>query len=695
MILRVCVVIPTFNNAGTISEAVKDVLHNTPYPVLVIDDGSDTPVTNALYSWDVREALESGRVWVERFEQNRGKGGALQFAIGELARRGFTHMVTMDGDGQHFAREINKLVQLALKNPWDLIIGDRKLRSASVPEISKFGRAFSNFWVNYQTGHQIKDSQSGFRLYPLLPIQTMQFLTRKYDFEIEVLIRLIWKGINVREVEIDVHYPEGDERVSHFNKLWDNVRISTLNFILVVVSLIKTHGSPIELSLALGLGVAVGCTPFYGFHTLIAIALAFVFRLNVVIMWLGTHVSTPILAPFLILLEEKVGQYMLHPSPDTGMQTELSRWLAGSAVVSVVMGVLTMVVTFVIAWRVKNLKQRSNWSGRTRGGRLGNGFMKLVLKHGQLHHAYFLLNFIVPYFYLFAPKARAGLNEYWKLQAPQDRWWQRQMRIVTHLFRYGQVLLDRVYHGFHKNAQFKISENGVQNIVRAVEAKDGLIMLSAHLGAWDLAATLLNHDQLSDQVAVVEFRTEGLSFQEVKDSVQPSAVQSLNTNVATDAIFEIHTALRNGRCLALMGDRPLGDRFELIPFFGKLAPFDMTAFRLAAVTEKPLLFTFGFKGKADRYDFYAYPAERYQFKREESREEQCYRWALSYVQHLEALLKKYPEQWFNFYSFWSSLPTVPTGGLGAQGNNRLLEELKPPVRLKPELAPEPTTNGEL
>ena len=109
MILRVCVVIPTYNNARTISEVVKDVLLTTPFPVLVVDDGSDTPVSGALYSWDVRGALEAGRVRVVRFEKNRGKGAALRFAISELASQGYTHMMAMDGDGQHFAREIHKL----------------------------------------------------------------------------------------------------------------------------------------------------------------------------------------------------------------------------------------------------------------------------------------------------------------------------------------------------------------------------------------------------------------------------------------------------------------------------------------------------------------------------------------------------------------------------------------------------------
>src|SRR4051812_6938165 len=120
MILRVCVVIPTFNNSRSISEVVKDVLTSTAHPVLVVDDGSETPVVNCLYSWEVRQALESGRVRVVRLERNAGKGAALKCAIEDCVSHGFTHMVTLDADGQHHGYEIKKLTELAKLHPWDL-----------------------------------------------------------------------------------------------------------------------------------------------------------------------------------------------------------------------------------------------------------------------------------------------------------------------------------------------------------------------------------------------------------------------------------------------------------------------------------------------------------------------------------------------------------------------------------------------
>lgn len=692
MILRICVVIPTFDNARTISEVVKDVLISTPFPVLIVDDGSETPVANALYSWEVRGALEEGRVRVVRFEKNHGKGRALQFAIGDLVALGFTHMFSMDGDGQHHAREILKLTELAKDHPWDLIIGNRQLKSEAVPEISKFGRKFSNFWVNYQTGSHIKDSQSGFRLYPLFPLQTMKFWTSHYDFEIEVLIRLMWNGIHVRETEIDVYY--GTDRVTHFDKFWDNLRISVLNTLLVIMSLLRTHRSSRELALAAGMGVFIGCTPFFGFHTLLVAAAAFTLRLNFIVMWLGTHISTPLLAAFVVMAEIYIGRHWLHIGPEGSAKDDFFQWMAGSVVLGLGLGLLVMVLTYGLAWYFQNRKRRSNWTGRTRGGRLGNGFLKLVLRYGGIEAGYTFLLLIVPYFYIFAPRGRRGLSEYWQLLEAKDTWRTKQLRIVEHFYRFGQVLMDRVYQGYHEEKCFKATHSGMENILNTIQEKRGLIMLSAHMGAWDLATALLGSNGFVDQIHVVEFQSSGLSFQKVKDKIDPKHVHTVDSGKSSDAIFEIHSALKNGRGLGLMGDRPLGDRFELIPFLGKLAPFDMTAFRLASATRVPLLFTFGFKNKSGVYDFYARPSKVYEFNTDEPRELQTYNWAKEYVSDVEYFVRRYPMQWFNFYPFWSSLPTAPSGELGAQSNNNLLEELGKPRLAKSGLAPDPMSNGE-
>ncbi len=689
MILRVCVVIPTYNNTQTISDVVKDVVLKTPFPVLIVDDGSDRPVGDCLYSWDVKQAMESGRVRLVRFPKNRGKGAALRFAIQDLVGQGFTHMLTMDGDGQHLAAEIQKLVEIARDHPWDLIIGNRKFRGDTVPSASKFGRKFSNFWVAYQTGAKVRDSQSGFRLYPLFTIQNFSFFTRKFDFEIEVLIRLIWKGIQVRETEIEVIYQKPGERVSHFHKFWDNFRLSVLNTGLVTATLLKSRRSPAQLAAGVGVGVMIGCTPFFGLHTLIVAGVCFLLRLNGLAMLLGSQISIPPLAPFVILGSIYVGNQWLNVKLMDGLVPHFYQWLTGSLVVGAGLGIVAAVITYIAAVLAQNKRSKqSNWTGRARGGRFGNGFLLVVLRTLGLRAGYFCLYFIIPYFYLFAPQGRRGLNEYYRLLMPELGFWRRQGQIMRHFFRYGQVLMDRVYQGYATKLLFEVRADGRENILDPLKDGGGLILLGGHLGGWDLSSSLLSITGLSDKMYRIEHKPAGYSYHSMTENLRKGMVTSVDSKPNQDAIFTIHQSLQLGKCVALMGDRPIGDRFELISFLGKLAPFDVTAFRLAAATRSPLTFTFGFKGKGNEYEFFARPPKLYQYSPQLPRELQLYAWTESFVREVERFLKIYPEQWFNFYSFWSSVPTAPDGSPSKAAGHCLLEELPIPSQWESGWAPD-------
>ena len=140
------IAIPVYNNPDTILAVVEDCLAKTKLPIVVIDDGSAVPVAEFLIS--CAEQLQNGRLRILRQETNQGKGAALKLAINYCIEQGFTHCLTMDGDGQHLASEIFNLEKAAWKNPWDVIIGKREFEGDNVPGISKFGRKFSNFWVN-------------------------------------------------------------------------------------------------------------------------------------------------------------------------------------------------------------------------------------------------------------------------------------------------------------------------------------------------------------------------------------------------------------------------------------------------------------------------------------------------------------------------------------------------------------------
>jgi len=211
----VIVVVPTYNNPLSIKAVIADIL-NHGYKVIVSDDGSDVPVAS-LY-----ENTSTENIYFVRHESNQGKGEAIISAAKKAKELGYTHILSMDGDGQHLASQAPKLIEVIEDET--IIIGARNFDLDNVPLGSKFGRWFSNMWACWDTGYTITDSLSGYRIYPVsiidLPIESHRF-----DWEMEVLVRHADAGKKIKEVVIECYYPLAEERVSHFRKFEDTVAI--------------------------------------------------------------------------------------------------------------------------------------------------------------------------------------------------------------------------------------------------------------------------------------------------------------------------------------------------------------------------------------------------------------------------------------------------------------------------------------
>lgn len=249
------VAIPTYNNAGSIAQVVAGVLEAAPrLPLVVVDDGSTDGTGDAARAAmglagpspgegpaetepgappgshkAPNRAPDAPAREVLRHPVNRGKGATLLTALQHAFAHGYSHLVTLDGDGQHLPQDIPKLVDEARKHPQALLVGARDLGGENVQGISRFGRRFSNFWLWVQTGVRLADSQSGFRVYPTAPVLSLGLRGRRFDFEVEVLTLGARARLPLGAVPVGVHYPPPSERVSHFNKAWDNVRISLFN----------------------------------------------------------------------------------------------------------------------------------------------------------------------------------------------------------------------------------------------------------------------------------------------------------------------------------------------------------------------------------------------------------------------------------------------------------------------------------
>jgi len=232
----ICVVIPTYNNDGTIAAVVADTLKECS-DVIVVNDGSTDNTSNILH------AIEG--ITLVDYEKNRGKGYALKCGFERALQMGFAYAITLDADGQHYPHDIQHFLKANQEHPGALIIGNRMLEGVDRSKGSSFANQFSNFWFYIQTGRHLQDTQTGYRLYPLKKLYGLRLLTSRYEAELELLVFASWHGVELIPIDIDVYYPPKEQRVSHFRPGKDFARISLLNTVLCFLAIV--YGLPLRI----------------------------------------------------------------------------------------------------------------------------------------------------------------------------------------------------------------------------------------------------------------------------------------------------------------------------------------------------------------------------------------------------------------------------------------------------------------
>ena len=230
---KICVVIPTYNNSGTLRNGVERVLTQCA-DVIVVNDGCTDGSAEILSSF-------GSRVTVVDYGKNRGKGYALKQGFKKAKELGFDDAITIDSDGQHFPEDIPLFVKALDQHPGALIVGSRNLNQENMPEGNTFANKFSNFWFKIQTGINLPDTQTGYRLYPLKRLP--KIVSSRYEAELALLVFSVWRNIELVPIQINVLYPE--DRVTHFRPFWDFFRISVLNTLLCIVAVF--YGWPSRL----------------------------------------------------------------------------------------------------------------------------------------------------------------------------------------------------------------------------------------------------------------------------------------------------------------------------------------------------------------------------------------------------------------------------------------------------------------
>lgn len=384
--LSCCVLIPTYNNEKTLKQVVLGVLNYTSNVILVNDGSTDS-------TKDIIKEFQT-HIHIEQFEKNIGKGKALRHGFKVAKNLGYRYAISIDSDGQHLPEDLINFLEKIEDEPDALIVGARNMDQSSVPGKSSFGHKFSNFWFRLQTGINLPDTQSGYRLYPIQLLADTLYFTNKFEFEIEVIVRAAWKKINVTSVPVKVIYQTGEDRVTHFRPFNDFTRISVLNTFLTLIALLwfipvrylskekreefkayiinafSAEEPDSKKALAIGFGFFMGIFPVWGYQMLIAILISHFLKLNKVLVVVAANISIPPMIPFIIFGSVKLGGLILGHDHFEGFELSqlgdleiirhhLKQYLIGSVTLSLVAGIIGGIITYFIL-KILRLTKRTN-----------------------------------------------------------------------------------------------------------------------------------------------------------------------------------------------------------------------------------------------------------------------------------------------------------------------------------------------
>ena len=286
----------------------------------------------------------------------------------------------------------------------------------------------------------------------------------------------------------------------------------------------------------------------------------------------------------------------------------------------------------------------SSWKGKTRGGLLGYKIFIFILKKAGLNAAYGLLRFVAAYFVIFAPLATKSLFKYFR-HIQKYSLLKASVSVYKNFYVFGQTLLDKVAIIAGIDTKFSYTFEGEEYLKQLGESQRGGILISAHLGNWDIAGFLLKRVNL--KINIVMFEAE---HEKIKDYLgqimHNTSVKVIPIKQDLSHIFLINNALRNKEIICMHGDRFVeGSRITSMDFMGKKAYFPLGPFTIAAKLKVPFTFVYALKSSKNHYHLSATPVY------EPSRNPQEI--LQKYVKSLEIKVNQYPLQWFNYFDFWS------------------------------------------
>jgi predicted LPLAT superfamily acyltransferase len=295
------------------------------------------------------------------------------------------------------------------------------------------------------------------------------------------------------------------------------------------------------------------------------------------------------------------------------------------------------------------------WSGQTRGGRLGNLFYLQLIRFGGLSLAPFFLFWTSLYFLLAAPEGRRHSFDLARRLGLGATLPQRVRFAFRHFFTFGSLLLDKVaiLNGLVDRYEFEFVDEDL--IARELARGKGAILVTAHLGNWEIMGHLLT--RLDVPVTLVMYDGVSPKLRETLDRMcEGRSFRVLYTDGSAASAAAIIAALREGGIVGMMGDRIFEGRSVEVELCGGTAALPVAPYVVAVAAGAPLLHVFAVRTGRRRYRFSASNQGALRYANRRDKETDLRRWAGIFAGHIEESLRAHPHQWGNFFSFWSTRP---------------------------------------
>jgi predicted LPLAT superfamily acyltransferase len=295
----------------------------------------------------------------------------------------------------------------------------------------------------------------------------------------------------------------------------------------------------------------------------------------------------------------------------------------------------------------------AKWEGKSKGTVLGHKIFVFILNKLGLKPAYLVLRFVAFHYFLFAFKSNKHIYYYFHNVLKYNRF-SSYLKIYKNYYIFGQTILDKVALLAGVKTNFTINHDGSANLDKIAAMGRGGILVSAHIGNWEIAGQLLN--RLNTTFNILMYENEHENLKKYMDEVEKK--KNIKIIAIKDGemghLIELHNAFSNNELVVMHGDR-FRDGVQTLEatFLGKTAKFPAGPFIMAAKFGVPLTLAFAVKETSTHYHFFASEPIEVKRTRDPKQTEIAVQELLhKYIEEVEKMVHRYPEQWFNYYAFW-------------------------------------------